>query len=176
MRWLTRILIALAVVTAVGCESRAAEPDAAELAALIDRHVETRLKAEGVPSAEPADDAEFLRRVYLDLHGVVPTSEQAARFLADTRTDRRARLVDALLDDPRYGEYLADVWQGYLVSPLADDRRVRADQLRKWLAERLNTKTWDRITTELLTATGKMDENPAVIYLIEGRLPRTVPD
>src|SRR5262245_34641167 len=176
MRWLTCIFLALAVVTAAGRTSRAAEPDAAELAALIDRHVETRLGAERVPPAEPADDDEFLRRVYLDLHGVVPTAEQAARFLADTSPDRRARLVDALLADPRYGEYLADVWQGYLVSPLADDRRVRADQFRKWLAERFNTQTWDRITTELLTATGKIDENPAVIYLIEGRLPRTVPD
>lgn len=176
MRRLTRILIALAVVTAAGRESRAAGPDAAELAGLIDRHIENRLEAEGVPAAEPAGDAEFLRRVYLDLHGVVPTSEQAARFLADTRPDRRARLVDALLADPRYGEYLADVWQGYLVSPLADDRRVRADQFRKWLAGRFNTQTWDRIATEILTATGKMDENPAVVYLIEGRLPRTIPD
>src|SRR5262245_21904804 len=176
MRWLTCIFLALAVVTAAGRTSRAAEPDAAELAALIDRHVEARLKAERVPPAEPADDAEFLRRVYLDLHGVVPTGEQAARFLADTRPDRRARLVDALLADPRYGEYLSDVWPGYAVSPPADDRRARADQFRKWLAERFNTKTWDRITTDLLTATGKMDENPAVIYLIEGRLPRTAPD
>jgi hypothetical protein len=176
MRWRTRILIALAVVTAASRELRAAEPDAAELAALIDRHVETRLKAERVQPAEPADDAEFLRRVYLDLHGVVPTAGQAARFLADTRPDRRARLVDALLADPRYGEYLADVWQGYLVSPLADDRRVRADQFRTWLAQRFNTQTWDRITAELLTASGKLEENPGVIYLIESRFPRTVPD
>ena len=107
-----------------GRESWAGEPDAAELAALIDRHIETRLEAERVRPAEPADDAEFLRRVYLDLHGVIPTAEQAARFLADTDPDRRARLIDALLASPRYGEYLADVWQGYLVSPLADDQRV----------------------------------------------------
>ncbi len=110
------------------------------------------------------------------MHGVVPTAEQAARFLADTHPDRRARLIDALLADRRYGEYLADVWQGYLISPLADDRRVRADQFRSWLAEQFNTKSWDRITAELLTATGKMEQNPAVIYLIEGRLPRTVTD
>jgi hypothetical protein len=173
---LTPILIALALVTAAERASRAAEPDASALAALIDRHVEARLQAERIPLAEPADDAEFLRRVYLDLHGVVPTAEQAARFLADARPDRRARLVEALLADPRYGEYLADVWQGYLVSPLADDLQARADQLRKWLADRFNTGTWDRIATELLTATGKLDENPAVAYLIEGRLPRTVPD
>jgi len=176
MRWLTRILIALAVVAMADRQGRAAEPDAAELAALIDRHLDARLKAESVPAAQPADDAEFLRRVYLDLHGVVPTAEQAARFLADAGPDRRARLIDALLADRRYGEHLADIWQGYLVSPLADDRRVRADQLRKWLAERFNTQTWDRITTDLLTATGNLDENPAVSYLVEGRLPRTVPD
>lgn len=175
MRSLTRALIALAVVTGAGRGSRAAEPNAAGLAAVIDRHIESRLQADRVPAAEPANDAEFLRRVYLDLHGVVPTAEQAAGFLGDTRSDRRARLIDALLADGRYGEYLADVWQGYLVSPLADDRRARADQFRQWLAGQFNTRTWDGIVTELLTATGKMDENPAVVYLIEGRLPRRTP-
>jgi hypothetical protein len=176
MRWLTHTLIVPVLVVTFGSESRAGEPDAAELSALIDRHVETRLEAERVRPAELADDAEFLRRVYIDLHGVIPTAEQAARFLDDPDPDRRARLVDALLASPRYGEHLADVWQGYLISPLADDQRARADQLRKWLADRFNDRTWDRTATELLTATGKMEENPAVIYLIEGRLPRTVPD
>jgi hypothetical protein len=114
--------------------------------------------------------------VYLDLHGVIPTAEQAARFLTDTDPKRRDKLIDALLTSPRYGEYLADVWQGYLISPLADDQRVRADRFRLWLAERFNSKSWDRIATDLLTATGKMEDNPAVIYLIEGRLPRAVPD
>jgi hypothetical protein len=172
----TRLLIALAAVTAAGHQARAGEPDTADLAARIDRHVDARLAAEGVRPAGPADDAEFLRRVSLDLHGVVPTAEQAARFLADTAPDKRARFVDALLADPRYGEHLADVWQGYLVSPLADDYRVRADRFRQWLAGRFNAATWDRVATDVLTATGKLDENPAVTYLIEGRLPRTVPD
>jgi hypothetical protein len=176
MRWMTRILIALAVANAASRDCLAGEPDAAELAALIDGLVETRLQVERLRPGDPADDAEFLRRVYLDLHGVVPTAEQVARFLADTRPDRRGRLIDALLADPRYGAYLADIWQGYLISPLADDRRVRADQFRDWLADRFNTMTWDRIATDLLTASGKMDQNPAVNYLIEGRLPRTVPD
>src|SRR5439155_24119730 len=109
MRWLTRLLAGLAVVATTGRESRAGGPDAAGLAALIDRHIDTRLEAEGVRPAEPADDAEFLRRVYLDLHGVIPTAEQAARFLADTDPAKRTRLIGALLAGPRYGEYLADV-------------------------------------------------------------------
>jgi hypothetical protein len=176
MHWPTRVLLVVAIAVCVGHESLASDPGAAELAALIDRHVESRLEAERVRPAELADDAEFLRRVYLDLHGAIPAAEQAARFLSDPEPSRRARLIDTLLASPRYGEYLADVWQGYLVSPLADDYRVRAERFRKWLAERFNTQTWDRIASELLTSTGKLDDNPAVIYLIEGRLPRTVPD
>lgn len=182
MRWWKPLLptFVLVLVLSLGAESRealeATRPDTAELAERIDQQIGARLKAEGVPEAERADDAEFLRRVYLDLHGVIPTAEQAARFLADPRPDRRERLVDALLEDPRYGEYLGDLWQGYLLSPLADDRQARSNRLRVWLAERFNAGTWDRLTTELLTATGKPDENPAVLYLIEGRLPRAVPD
>jgi hypothetical protein len=176
MRCLTRALLALTLAAAAGRQARAAEANAAELAALIDQHVESRLNSEGVRPAERADDAEFLRRVYLDLHGVLPTRERVERFLADPDPDKRARLIDDLLASPRYGEYLADVWQAYLISPLADDQPARADRLRQWLAGQFNTATWDRIASALLTATGKMEDNPAVTYLIEGRLPRSVPD
>src|SRR5262245_14312795 len=121
MRWLNHTLLVPVLVVTFGGAARAGEPDAAELSARIDRHVEARLEAERVRPAERADDAEFRRRVYLDLHGVIPTAEQAARFLDDPDPSKRARLVDELLASPRYGEYLADVWQGYLISPLADD-------------------------------------------------------
>jgi hypothetical protein len=176
MRFVTCALVVLVVAAAAGHVATAGEPDAAGLGALIDRHVESRLSSEGVQPAESADDGEFLRRVYLDLHGVIPTREQAEAFLTDARPDKRERLIDALLESPRYGDYLADVWQGYLISPLADDRQGRADRLRRWLAGQFNTSTWDRIATELLTATGKIEDNPAVSYLVEGRLPRSVPD
>jgi hypothetical protein len=171
-----RVIRALAVLAVAATTGRAGEPDAVGLAAQIDRHLETRLTAEGLRPADPADDAEFHRRLYLDLHGVVPAAEQVQRFLDDPAADRRARLIDELLASKRYGEYLADLWSGYLVSPLADDARARADRFRTWLAAAFNTRTWDRIATDLLTATGKMEQNPAVIYFIEGRLPRTVPD
>jgi hypothetical protein len=175
MGWLGRIVTFVSIVIAIACDSSAGEPNAAALAAEINRHIEARLKAEQIPAAAQAGDTEFLRRVYLDLHGVIPTGEVAARFLNDSDQDKRARLIDRLLASPRYGEYLADIWQGYLISPLADDPR-RADPFRAWLSERFNTKTWDQIATELLTAAGKMEENPAVIYLIEGRHPRSVTD
>lgn len=173
MRWVN--VIAVAIVLAAG-EAPAAEPDAAALASLIDRHIDARLQAEKIRPASDASDAEFLRRVYLDLHGVIPTAEQAGHFLADTDPAKRAKLIDALLASPRYGEHLGDIWQGYMVSPLADDQRLRSDRFGAWMAEQFNTRTWDKIAADLLTATGKMEDNPAVTYLIEGRLPRTVPD
>lgn len=151
-------------------------PDANQLAGEIDRLIDSRLQREGIPPAEPASDAEFLRRAYLDLHGVVPTREQAEQFLADTKPDKRARLIDALLADARYGDNLADIWTGYLLSPLADDPKLLSDRMRPWLANQFNTRSWDRIASDLLTASGKIEENPAVNYLVEGRLPRGVAD
>ena len=176
MRFLTRILLALIIAGAAARQLRAGEADAAQLAAQIDQQIESRLNNEGQRPSALADDAEFLRRLYLDLHGVIPTREQAERFLADREPTKRARLIDELLESPRYGEYLGDIWQDYLISPLADDAPGRAERLRQWLAGQFNTRTWDQIASALLTATGKIEENPAVTYLIEGRLPRSVPD
>lgn len=163
------------ILAAVG-PSGASEPDAVELAAEIDRQIEERLSTEGVAAAVLTDDAAFVRRIYLDLHGVVPTREQVGDFLADAAPDKRSRLIDGLLADERYGRYLADIWQGYLISPLADDQKTRSERFGNWLADQFNARNWAEIATDLVTATGKMEDNPAVTYLIEGRLPRAVPD
>lgn len=171
-----QILFVAALLLGVSNSASAAPPEANALASQIDRNIETRLNAEGLSPGTPSNDAEFVRRVYLDLHGVIPTAEQVVRFLDDTRSDKRARLIDSLLDDSRYGEYQADIWQRYLISPLLNPTREQMDGFHKWLAERFNTSTWDRITTDLLTATGTIDENPSVIYLIEGRHPRSITD
>jgi hypothetical protein len=176
MRSLIRILFSFVLVGVAARECRAAEVLAVELAGLIDQQIDARLGSEGVRAAELADDAEFVRRIYLDLHGVIPTLEQVKRFLADAESNKRARLIESLLADARYGQNLADIWQGYLISPLADDQTRRAERFRHWLAGQFNTRRWNEIVTQLITATGKMEDNPAVTYLIEGRLPRAVPD
>jgi hypothetical protein len=153
-----------------------APPEANALAAQIDHEIEARLNVEKLYPAMRSDDTEFVRRMYLDLHGVVPTAQQVVRFLDDSRSDKRARLIESLLADSRYGEYLADIWQQYLVSPLFDVPPAHKGRFRDWLAVRFNTSTWDRIATDLLTATGTMEKNPSVIYLFEGRHPRSVTD
>jgi hypothetical protein len=156
--------------------------DSPSLSDRIDDRIQAKLDAEGVSRAAPADDAEFLRRVYLDLHGRVPTAEQAAKFLDKNSAEggssgKRAELVDELLADPRFGEYFADLWRKQLMSPAVNEQRMQSDRFAGWLAKRFNDNDgWNKIVYDLLTATGKMEDNPAVTYLIEGRYPLPVTD
>jgi hypothetical protein len=81
------------------------------------------------------------------------------------------------LASPRFGEHFADVWRGRLVSPLVSEQRQPTERFAAWLAERFNDNNgWDRIVFDLLTATGKIEDNAAVVYLIEGRNPLGVTD
>src|SRR5688572_26007285 len=95
---------------------------------LIDRRVQSRLDAEGIERAPLADDATFLRRAFLDLHGVIPTSEEAAQFLESVDSDKRSQLIEELLSSPRFGEHFSDVWRGYLISPLANEQRTQTER------------------------------------------------
>jgi hypothetical protein len=153
------------------------EGETADFARQIDSQIQARLDAEKLERAPLADDAEFLRRAFLDLHGVVPSAERAAKFLASDDADKRAQVIDELLASPRFGQHFGDLWRGRLISPLVNEQRVQTERFSAWLAERFNANDgWDEIVFDLLTATGKMEENPAVTYLIEGRNPLSVTD
>jgi hypothetical protein len=147
---------------------KAPKLSAEALGRLIDDHIQKRLKAEEIPASPRSDDAEFVRRVYLDIHGVIPTSEQALKFLDNTAADRRVRLVDELLDGPRYAFHLADIWQSHLYPANATNRH-KPELLARWLERGFQTKTWDRLAHDLVTATGSQDENGAVTYMLKGR-------
>src|SRR4051812_30265426 len=105
----TYVMIAAATVAAAE-EASSRRPatgkrPATELAQQIDREIQQRLDAAKIPSSPPADDAEFLRRVYLDLHGAVPSAERVIEFLASQAPDKRAALIDELLASPEYGRH-----------------------------------------------------------------------
>ncbi|HUE71903.1 MAG TPA: DUF1549 and DUF1553 domain-containing protein [Pirellulaceae bacterium] len=175
-RWLLISCCVAALLTWASAEVAQGD-DADALADLIDRRIDAGLTAEGVKRVPAADDAEFVRRIYLDLHGVVPSAEQAARFLDDDSQRKRDRLIDELLASERFGEHFGDVWRKRLISPQANEQRMQTDRFSAWLADRFNANDgWDRIVTDLLTASGRIDDNPQVTYLIEGRFPLGVTD
>src|SRR5262245_6959764 len=99
-RWASLVLVAVLVQLLAAPRALAEEDAAAALAARMDRAVETLWKERKVRPAGPATDAEFFRRVSLDLAGCVPTAADVRAFLADTAPDRRARAVKRLLAGP----------------------------------------------------------------------------
>ncbi len=76
----------------------------------VDAFLLAKIEAAGLRPAEPADDRTWLRRVHFDLVGLPPTPEEIARFLTDSSTDRREKVVDALLASPHFGEKWARHW------------------------------------------------------------------
>ena len=130
------------------------EQSSATLTRIIDERINVRLKSEAIATSEVATDAEFIRRVHLDLHGVVPTAQRVRLFLDDGAADKRAKIIDQLLADSRFAAHLADIWDDYLI-PTADDPRASKDRLNGWLTEAFETRSWDRIAHDLLTASGQ---------------------
>jgi Protein of unknown function (DUF1549)/Protein of unknown function (DUF1553) len=142
----------------------------ADFAKMIDSRIDKSLNAAMVKPSAKSDDAEFLRRVSLDLAGVIPTAEQAARFLDDKSPDKRAKLVDDLLASKNFGKRMGDIWTGLMYPVDSDNRFVSKVPLRDWLTDQFNANMhWDRMSYELITATGDYDKNGAGAYLIANR-------
>src|SRR5262245_18497578 len=77
---------------------------------LIDAEIGKARASAGIVPSAGADDAEFLRRVFLDVVGTIPSLEEAERFLADARPDKRALLIEDLLTRDTYARNWAHVW------------------------------------------------------------------
>ena len=138
----------------------------------IDRIIEAACRRDGTKVAGPSADAEFVRRVYLDLIGVVPTAEEARTFLDDPTDDKRAQLVDALLARPEFALQMARVFDAMLIErriatiPSYD---VKAPGWQDWLAESFRqNKPWDKLAREMLGSDGTDESNGAAakFYLV----------
>ena len=88
-----------------------------QVAAAIDQHIDGFLVAAKMRSAEQSDDVEFMRRLYLDLNGRVPTAAEAAEFLDSSDADKRAQLIDQLLASPDFGRQFGRTWRDWVCPP-----------------------------------------------------------
>jgi hypothetical protein len=128
--------------------------DAEALAAAIDRHLAAGWKAAEVQPAPLADDAEFLRRVSLDLAGRIPGVTEVRQFLDDKRPDKRRRKIEDLLKGPNYVNHFANVWRALM---LPEDNasifaRGRTPGFEDWLRKQLGKNVgYDKMVRELLT-------------------------
>jgi hypothetical protein len=129
--------------------------DAQVLAARIDQLIAERWSTDRVEPAPLAGDAEFLRRIYLDLAGRIPSVEEARRFLDDRRPDKRARLVEQLLASPRYVGHFTNVWRDLLIPEAGTNFQVRLQQgsFESWLKQQVARNAgYDQLARDLLSA------------------------
>ena len=143
----------------------------------IDGLVNAKLQRMKILPSGPADDAEFLRRVSLDIAGVPPTIEQVTAFIADPTESvaKRAAMVNQLLARPEYVEHWTLKWSDLLLNrrKTVTERGVWA--FRNWIRQSIAiNKPYDKFASELITAGGSALENPAANYFRIAREPKLV--
>ncbi|MCH7988143.1 MAG: DUF1553 domain-containing protein [Planctomycetes bacterium] len=121
----------------------------------IDDLVLDKLKALRIPPSPAANDAEFLRRAYLDTIGVLPTIEETQTFLAETSPGKREKLIDSLLSRPEFVDYWTYKWSDLL---LLSGNRLRPKALEsyyKWIRSQVKENTpWNEFARQIVTAKG----------------------
>jgi Protein of unknown function (DUF1549)/Protein of unknown function (DUF1553) len=131
----------------------------------IDELVGVKLRDMGIVPSELADDATFLRRVYLDTLGTLPTIAEAREFLADTSASKRQALIERLLAREEFADFWALKWADILLV----DRKALGDrgafELHRWLKQQLATnRPYDAWVRELLTASGNSGQHGPVNF------------
>jgi hypothetical protein len=147
-------LILLTSVGRAGPPPKGAPDDAPALAERIDQLIEAAQDQNGIQVAPLAEDAEFIRRVYLDLGGRIPSVAEVHKFLDDKSPNKRRELVEELLKGPHYVNHFTHVWRDLLL-PQNNNQQVQflAGQIEGWVRPRLrDNKPYDQMVRELLTA------------------------
>lgn len=139
----------------------------ASAAADIDRLVGAVLAANKQAPNAPATDEQFLRRIYLDAAGRVPTAKEAATFLASNAPDKRAKLIDELVFSPGYTMQMFNWMADLLRVKDTFAKGVPAFTFEDWLKTRLAADTpWDKLVFEMVTADGRLCDNGATGFML----------
>lgn len=168
--WLTSLALA-----ETNAPAAASVESASELAAWLDALVAKLWEENELEPAPVVDDATYLRRVYLDLLGTIPSVAETRDFLSDYDPDRRRKLVERLLDDRRYAEQLARTWRRAMV-PGDSPGAAMAPQLDPWLREQFRENVpYDELARRVLTASGEIaGGRPVVFYAAVGNRPENL--
>ncbi len=143
------------VLTGLILPQQKVQADEKPLRMIIDAEVQSAWQREKITPVLPADDSAFLRRVYLDLLGTIPSYGEAKKFLDDRDPQKREKLVDRLLNEPRFADHQTDVWDLVLFGrdPLNPSATRNRDSFKAWLKEQFaDNVPYNRWVHELLSA------------------------
>ncbi len=137
----------------------------------VDAPLFQKLQQLHIPPAEACDDATYLRRVYLDVIGLLPNADEGRAFLADGRADKRAQVLESLLGRSEYVDYWTLQLADLLQNRKERDHDVRGAKgvrsFHQWLRGQVaGNRPWSEIAREVLLAKGGAGEQPAVGYFV----------
>jgi hypothetical protein len=153
-------LLAALVLPAAASSAEPAPPtkpvkDPADaLAALINKYLEKDWEARGIIPAEVTDDAEFVRRVYLDVLGRAPKASEAREFIEDKAADKRIKLVDHLLKMPGHANYFASITRAQWLPQTGNNFQLAqfGAQFEQWLRTQYReNRPVDQVVRRILT-------------------------
>lgn len=172
---------------APGPGSAPAELAPAELARRIDRLLEAGWQTANIEPAPPAEDAEFLRRAFLDLTGRIPSVAEVRGFLDDRDPQKRAKLVEQLLQRATFPAHFGRMLRDLMLPGSAGNPQLQflAPQFEAWLRLRLEDGAgYDKLVTDLLTYAGaattvrgaalNAEPNPSAFYQVNERRPENL--
>lgn len=157
-------LLTMMFVFGCGAIACAAERNAAAFAQQIDRQLDAHFAAAGIEAAPRADDAEFFRRLSLDLIGRVPRVAEVREFLADTSPDKRQRMIRHLLAHPRHAIHQANLWRAELLPEANSDRQAALLQkgFENYLTDQFRQRVrYDQLVRQLITVPLPTLDQPA---------------
>ncbi|MBY0523295.1 MAG: DUF1553 domain-containing protein [Gemmataceae bacterium] len=145
-----------------------------EVKTSVDTHTLKKWQTLGLVPAELCNDETFIRRVYLDVMGTLPTPEQVKKFLADNDPTKRDKLIDALVETPEYSYYFAAKWADILRVKRGGNNNDGASRAKgtfgfhNWIREAVaSDKPYDEFAREIIAATGDEINNPPSVWYKE---------
>lgn len=140
----------------------------------VDTLIDRKLRTLRMQPSELADDATFVRRVYLDALGLPPTAEEAREFVADADPDKRPRLIDRLLARPEFADHWALKWSDLLRNEEKVLDAQGVDAFHHWIRESVvRDQPIDQFVRELIAARGSTYKQPAANFWRANRDPFT---
>jgi hypothetical protein len=136
-------------------------------AAIIDGIIERGLKKAGMEPNLLVPDEAFVRRVYLDITGTIPTSREYRSFMASRSPDKRTVLIDRLLNTPGYASNFYNYWADILRLVDKVDNNTYLRPYGDWVKQSLrDNKPYDQMVHDMVAAEGRVWENPAVGFTL----------
>lgn len=144
-------------------------PDTLAAANYIDEHINDKLRKMRIVPAELCDDATFARRVHLDIVGQLPTPDSLKAFLADEAKDKRAKLVDRLLEDESFADIWAMKWAERLQIVSSNNNngisQKSAVLYYEWIRDQIiEDRPMNDVVFDIIASTGGTFENPATNF------------